>query len=76
MHHTTGTEEVAEKSTCVDVLYEPGLTADWTFGVLASASRPALGPPTDFCAMGSGGEVRPGREADHSPPSTAEVREE
>jgi hypothetical protein len=44
------------------------------FFSLASVSRPALGPYT----MGTGGpfpggKARPGRDADHSPPSSAEV---
>ena len=29
-----------------------------------------------FCTMGTGGKVRPGRAADHSPPSSAAVMEE
>ena len=42
-------------------------------------SRPALGPtqPTVKCVPGlSRGKVRPGRAADHSPPSSATVMEE
>jgi hypothetical protein len=45
---------------------------------LASVSRPALGPTQP---MGTGGpfpgaKARPGRDADHSPPSSAEVKNE
>jgi hypothetical protein len=28
------------------------------------------------CPMGTGGKARPGRDADHSPPSSAEVKNE
>jgi hypothetical protein len=28
------------------------------------------------CTMGTGGKARPGRNADHSPPSSAEVKNE
>jgi hypothetical protein len=28
------------------------------------------------CTLGTGGKARPGREADHSPPSSAEVENE
>jgi hypothetical protein len=31
------------------------------------------GAHPDSCTMGSGGKARPGRDADHSPPSSAEV---
>jgi hypothetical protein len=48
---------------------------------LASVSRPALGPtqPLYNGYLGgpfSGGKARPGRDADHSPPSSAEVENE
>jgi len=42
-------------------------------------SRPALGstqPPAKWVPGLSGGIVRPGRAADHSPPSSAAVMEE
>jgi hypothetical protein len=45
---------------------------------LASVSRPALGAHPASCTMGTGGpfpgsKARPGRDADHLPPSSAEV---
>jgi hypothetical protein len=45
---------------------------------VASVSRPALGAHPASCTMGTGGpfpgaKALPGREADHSPPSSAEV---
>jgi hypothetical protein len=48
---------------------------------LASVSRPALGPtqpPVQWVpgALSRGVKARPGRDADHSPPSTAEVENE
>jgi len=42
-------------------------------------SRPALGPtqpPVQWVRVFLGGKVRPGRAADHSPPSSAVVLEE
>ena len=42
-------------------------------------SRPALGPtqpPVNLYRVFPGGEVRPGRAPDHSPPSSAAVIEE
>jgi hypothetical protein len=60
------------------------LTAGWTIGVRSptkaedfssitcvqtgSEAHPASYP------MGTGGKARPGRDADHSPPSSAEVK--
>jgi hypothetical protein len=47
---------------------------------LTSVSRPARAHPAS-CTMGTGGpfpgaKARPGRDADHSPPSSAEVEYE
>jgi len=42
-------------------------------------SRPALGPnqpPVQWIPVFSGGKLRPGRAADHSPPSSIAVMEE
>jgi hypothetical protein len=46
--------------------------------LLAPASRPALGPTQPMGTGGSfpGGKARPGRDTDHSPPSSAEVKNE
>jgi hypothetical protein len=51
------------------------------FFPVASVSRPALGAHPAFCTMGTGGpfpggKPRPGRDSDHSPPSSAEVENE
>jgi hypothetical protein len=48
---------------------------------LAPASRPTLGPtqpPIQWVpgVLSPGGKARPGRDADHSPPSSAEVKNE
>jgi hypothetical protein len=48
---------------------------------VASVSRPALGPtqpPVQWVpgALSPGAEARPGRDADHSPPYSAEVENE
>jgi hypothetical protein len=50
-------------------------------GSLASVSRQALGPtqpPVQWVlgVLSPGGKTRPGRDADHSPPSSAEVKNE
>jgi hypothetical protein len=47
--------------------------------LLAPASRPALGPtqpPIQWVpgVLSPGGKARPGRDTDHSPPSSAEVK--
>jgi hypothetical protein len=49
--------------------------------VLASASRPAPGPTQPLVqlvpgVLSLGGKARPGRDADHSPPSSTEVKYE
>jgi hypothetical protein len=49
--------------------------------LLASVSRPALGPtqpPVQWVpwVLSPWGKARPGRDADHSPPSSAEVKNE
>jgi hypothetical protein len=67
------------------------LTTDWTAGVRSPTEAEDLSSnlcaqtgsgahPTSY-TMGtggslSGGKARPGRDADHSPPSTAEVKKE
>jgi hypothetical protein len=48
---------------------------------LSSVSRPALGPtqpPVQWVprVLSPGAKARPGRDADHSPPSNAEVENE
>jgi hypothetical protein len=46
------------------------------FFSVASGSRPALGPTQPTMGTGvlsPGGKTRPGRDADHSPPSSTEV---
>jgi hypothetical protein len=42
---------------------------------LASASTPPEPHPASY-PMGTRGKVRPGRDIDHSPPSSAEVKNE
>ena len=39
-------------------------------------SRPGPGAHSASCKMGTGSKVRPGRAADHSPPSSAAVMKE
>jgi hypothetical protein len=41
-----------------------------------SASRPTLGPTQPLIQWVPGGKSWPGRDADHSPPSSAEVKNE
>jgi hypothetical protein len=62
------------------------LTTDWTIGVPSPTGAEdfssSLCVQTGFGAhpaswpMGTGGKARPGRDADHSPPSSAEVENE
>ena len=55
----------------------PGIESRW--GETFRLSRPALGhtqPPVQWVPVLSRGKVRPGRAADHSPPSSAVVIEE
>jgi hypothetical protein len=55
----------------------PGIESQWGRD-FPHPSRPALGPPPTSCSMGTGsfpGVKRPGRGADHPPPSSAEVKE-
>jgi hypothetical protein len=65
------------------------LTTGWTSGrsefdprrgqrifPLASVSRPSLGPAQPPVQCVPGVKARPGRDADHSPPSSAEVENE
>jgi hypothetical protein len=42
--------------------------------LFTTASRTVLGPTPSY-PMGTSGVKRPGREADHSPPSSADVKE-
>jgi hypothetical protein len=67
------------------------LTADWTVGVRSPTEaedfssnlcvQTGSGAHPSSCTMGTGGsfpggKARPGRDADHSPPSSAEVKKE
>jgi hypothetical protein len=67
------------------------LTTDWTTGVRSPTEaedfssslyvQTGSGAYPASCAMGTGGpfpggKARPGRDADHSPPSSAEVKNE
>jgi hypothetical protein len=56
----------------------PGIESQWR-RYFPHLSRPALGPaqpPVSGYRVFPGGKVRPGSDADHSPPSSAEVMEE
>jgi hypothetical protein len=70
---------------------QSGLTTDWTTGFRSPteaenfSSSPCVqtgsGAHLTSCTMGTGGpfpegKARPGRDADHSPPSSAEVKNE
>ena len=55
----------------------PGIESRW--GEIFRPSRPDLGPPSllyNGYRVFPGGKVPPGRDADHSPPSSAVVMEE
>jgi hypothetical protein len=62
------------------------LTTDWTAGVRSPTQaeefsstlcvRTGSGAHPASCTMCTGGKARPGRDADHSPPSSAEVKNE
>jgi hypothetical protein len=62
------------------------LTTDWTIGVRSQTGAEdfSSNPCVQICSgthpasylMGTGGKSRPGRDADHSPPSSAEVKYE
>jgi 8-oxo-dGTP pyrophosphatase MutT (NUDIX family) len=60
--------------------HEPdGLGIESLWGEVFHPSRPALGPPSllyNGYRFFPGGKVRPGRVADHSPPSSVVVMEE
>jgi hypothetical protein len=61
---------------------EKCLTTEWTTGVRSPAEdfsnrfcvQTGSGAHPASCTMGTGGKARPGRDADHSPPSSAEVK--
>ena len=56
-----------------------GLGSNPGRGEIFRPSRPALGPiqpPVEWVPVLCRGKVRPGRAADHSPPSSAAVMEE
>ena len=64
-------------------IHVPWAATDWTVrgsnpggGEIFRPSIPALGPTQPPCTKGTGGKVRPGRAANHSPPSSVEVLEE
>jgi hypothetical protein len=62
------------------------LTTDWTTGVRYPTEahdfpsslciQTGSGAHPASCTMSTGGKARPGRDADHSPPSSAEVKNE
>ena len=56
----------------------PGIESRW--GEIFRPSSPTQGTHPASCTMGtgsfSGGKMRPGRAAEHSPPSSAAVMEE
>jgi hypothetical protein len=67
------------------------VTTGWTIGIRSSteaegfSSSPCVQTGSEahlaFCSVGTGGpfpggKARPGRDADHSPPSSAEVKNE
>ena len=52
----------------------PGIESRWGRDFPPVQTGPGAHPTS--CKMGTGGKVRPGRAADHSPPSSAAVVEE
>jgi hypothetical protein len=81
LHYTTVVAGVAQSVQC--------LTTDWTAGVRSPTdaedfssnlcAQTGSGAHPASCTTGTegsfpGGKARPGRDADHSPPSSAEVK--
>ena len=59
-------------------LYGPGIEARWGGGRFSAPVQTGPGVHPAFCTMGTAsfpGVKRPGRGVDHSPPSSAEVKE-
>jgi hypothetical protein len=62
------------------------LTTDWTAGVRSPTQaedfytnlcvQTGCGAHSASYTVGTGGKARPGRDADHSPPSSTEVKED
>jgi hypothetical protein len=73
-----GVSPVAQSVQC--------LTTDWTAGVRSPTEaedfssnlrvQTGSGAHPASCTVGTGGKAGPGRDADHSPPSSAEVKKE